>query len=373
MAVSDNVETSFTAADSRFMARALQLASRGQYTTRPNPRVGCVIVRDGKVIGEGWHRKAGEAHAEIDALASVAGDARGATAYVTLEPCSHHGRTPPCTDALISTGIAEVIAAMPDPNPKVSGDGLGTLEKAGIKIRCGLMAAEATKLNQGYLSRVTRGRPWLRVKIATSLDGATAMANGQSQWITGPEARSDVQRYRAASGAVLTGIGTVLADDPSLTVRDKSLTTEQPDRVILDSKLRMPKAAIMLTLPGRTRVFCVDDSHRATLEEAGATVHKCAGKKGEVDAAAVLKMLGDLEINDVFVEAGRVLSGSLLSSGLVDELVIYQAAHIMGSETRGMFETPAWTTLDQRLELDIIDVRRFGRDTRIVAYPSRRD
>lgn len=370
MAVSDNVEMSFNEADCRFMARALQLAARGRYTTHPNPRVGCVIVRNGKIIGEGWHRKAGEAHAEIDALAAIDGDAKGATAYVTLEPCSHHGKTPPCTDALIAAGIAEVVVAMPDPHPRVSGTGIAALQDAKIGVRTGLMAAAAQKLNEGFLSRVNRGRPWLRLKIASSLDGATAMANGESQWITGAEARADVQRFRAASGAVLTGIGTVLADDPSLTVRDKALSADQPDRVILDSKLRMPRAAIMLTLPGRTRVFCVDDSKRSALEEAGATVHKCASRKGEVDTTAVLKTLGDLEINDVFVEAGRALSGSLLSAGLVDELVIYQAPHIMGSETRGMFDTPAWTNLDQRLELDVIDVRQFGRDTRIIARPS---
>lgn len=370
MTVSDNSAASFSAGDYRFMARAMQLAWRGRFTAHPNPRVGCVIVRGDRIVGEGWHQRSGEGHAEINALASIDGDAKGATAYVTLEPCSHTGKTPPCTDALIAAGIAEVVVAMPDPHPKVAGSGIAALQRARISVRSGLMAAEAGQLNRGYLSRVSRGRPWLRLKIASSLDGGTAMANGESQWITGSEARADVQRFRAASGAVLTGIGTVLADDPSLTVRDRSLTDAQPDRVILDSRLRMPKAAVMLTLPGRTRIFCTDDSKRASLEAAGATVHKCAGRRGEVDPASVLKILGELEINDLFVEAGRSLSGSLLSAGLVDELVIYQAPHIMGSETRGMFETPAWKNLDQRLALDVIDVRQFGRDTRIIALPA---
>lgn len=368
--MSDSFAASFSAGDYRFMARAMQLAWRGRFTAHPNPRVGCVIVRGDNVIGEGWHQQSGKPHAEINALAAIEGDAKGATAYVTLEPCCHTGKTPPCTDALIAAGIAEVVVAMPDPHPNVAGSGLAALKMAQIKVRTGLLAEEAIKLNRGFLSRVNRGRPWLRLKIATSLDGATAMANSQSQWITGAEARADVQCFRAASGAVLTGIGTVLADDPSLTVRDKSLTESQPDRVILDSRLRMPKAAIMLTLPGLTRIFCTDDSKRASLEVAGATVHKCAGRHGEVDPAIVLRMLGELEINDLFVEAGRSLSGSLLSAGLVDELVIYQAPHIMGSETRGMFETPAWKNLDQRLELNVVDVRQFGRDTRIIAFPA---
>jgi diaminohydroxyphosphoribosylaminopyrimidine deaminase / 5-amino-6-(5-phosphoribosylamino)uracil reductase len=373
MAVSENPETRFTAGDCRFMARAIQLAWRGRFTAHPNPRVGCVIVRNDRIIGEGWHVRTGEAHAEINALAAVDGDARGATAYVTLEPCAHHGKTPPCAEALVAAGIREVIFSMQDPHPKVAGSGRQALLKAGIAVRSGLMAAEAARLNEGFLSRVTRRRPWLRLKIATSLDGCTAMSDGQSQWISGPEARTDVQRFRAASGAVLTGIGTVLADDPSLTVRDRSLASRQPGRVVLDSRLRMPRAAIMLTLPGETHVFCVDDGNRAVLEDAGASVHKCAGKNGEVDAAEVLGKLAEMEINDVFVEAGRVLSGSLLTSGLVDELVIYQAPHIMGSETRGMFDTPAWTGLQDRLELDYVDVRRFGRDTRIIARPVRRD
>lgn len=365
--MSETSRTGFDAADSRFMARALQLAWRGRYTAHPNPRVGCVLVEDGKIIGEGWHQRTGEAHAETIALAAAGSTAKGASAYVTLEPCSHHGKTPPCSDALIAAGVSEVVIAMQDPFPKVAGSGVAALQKAGVAVRCGLMAAEAEKLNEGFISRVTRGRPFLRLKIAASLDGCTAMADGQSQWITGAEARADVQRFRAASGAVITSVNTVMADDPSLTVRDKSLTDLQPLRVILDSRLRMPVTACMLTLPGRTAIYCIDDNRRQAVEAAGATVHKCAANDGRVDLTEVLRELGKLQINDVLVEAGRHLAGSLLSAGLVDELVIYQAPHLMGSETRGMFETPDWLKLEQRIDLDIIDVRKFGRDTRIIA------
>jgi diaminohydroxyphosphoribosylaminopyrimidine deaminase/5-amino-6-(5-phosphoribosylamino)uracil reductase len=367
--MSETTRTAFDAADSRFMARALQLAWRGRYTAHPNPRVGCVLVKKGKIVGEGWHRKTGEAHAETNALAEAGKSAKGATVYVTLEPCSHHGKTPPCSDALIAAGVADVVVAMQDPFPKVAGSGVQALQKAGIAVRCGLMATEAEKLNEGFISRVNRGRPFLRLKIAASLDGRTAMSDGQSHWITGAEARADVQRLRAASGAVMTGVGTVMADDPSMTVRDTTLTDLQPLRVILDSRLRMPLSACMLTLPGQTAIFCIDDGRRLAMEKAGATVHKCAASDGRVNLVEVLRELGKRQINDVLVEAGQHLTGALLSAGLVDELVIYQAPHIMGSETRGMFVTPDWLKLEQRLDLDIIDVRKFGRDTRIMARP----
>ncbi len=367
--MSETTRTAFDAADSRFMARALQLAWRGRYTAHPNPRVGCVLVKKGKIVGEGWHRKTGEAHAETNALAEAGKSAKGATVYVTLEPCSHHGKTPPCSDALIAAGVADMVVAMQDPFPKVAGSGVQALQKAGIAVRCGLMATEAEKLNEGFISRVNRGRPFLRLKIAASLDGRTAMSDGQSHWITGSEARADVQRLRAASGAVMTGVGTVMADDPSMTVRDTTLTDLQPLRVILDSRLRMPLSACMLTLPGQTAIFCIDDGRRLAMEKAGATVHKCAASDGRVNLVEVLRELGKRQINDVLVEAGQHLTGALLAAGLVDELVIYQAPHIMGSETRGMFVTPDWLKLEQRLDLDIIDVRKFGRDTRIMARP----
>jgi diaminohydroxyphosphoribosylaminopyrimidine deaminase/5-amino-6-(5-phosphoribosylamino)uracil reductase len=372
MGVSETADTGFSADDSRFMARALQLAWLGRFTAHPNPRVGCVLVRDGRIVGDGWHERTGEPHAEASALAKAGAAAKGATAYVTLEPCSHEGKTPPCAAALIAAGVSEVVVAMKDPHPKVSGSGMEALRRAGVGIRCGLMAAEAASLNEGFLSRVGRGRPFLRMKIAASLDGATAMSDGQSQWITGLESRTDVQRFRAASGAVMTGVGTVLADDPALTVRDPALHAMQPVRVVLDSRLRMPLSACMLALPGRTVIFCHDDARRKPLEVAGATVHRCAAQEDRVDAGCVLQELAVMEINDLFVEAGRVLAGSLLAAGLVDELVIYQAPHIMGSETRGMFETPGWRRLDQRLDLEIRDVRRFGADTRIVARPCSR-
>jgi diaminohydroxyphosphoribosylaminopyrimidine deaminase/5-amino-6-(5-phosphoribosylamino)uracil reductase len=353
------------------MARAIQLAWRGRYSAHPNPRVGCVLVRDDEIVGEGWHRKTGEPHAEANALAEAGARAKGATAYVTLEPCSHHGRTPPCAEALIRAGIAAAVIAMKDPNPQVSGSGIEALQRAGIRIRCGLMARDAEILNEGFLCRMRRGRPFVRLKMAASLDGRTAMSDGQSQWITGPESRADVQRFRAASGAIMTVIGTVLADDPLLTVRDESLTNLQPRRVILDSRLRMPLSACMLTLPGKTDIFCVDDGRRAALEAAGASVYKVPGKDGKVDVAVALQVLAESSVNDVLVEAGPVLAGSLLAIGLIDELVIYQAPHIMGSETRGMFITPGWQNLEQRLELETLDLRHFGRDMRINARPVR--
>ncbi|HSG58784.1 MAG TPA: bifunctional diaminohydroxyphosphoribosylaminopyrimidine deaminase/5-amino-6-(5-phosphoribosylamino)uracil reductase RibD [Woeseiaceae bacterium] len=361
--------TDFTAADRAHMARAIELAARGRYAAHPNPMVGCVIVRDGQVVGEGWHAVAGEAHAEILALQAAGGQARGATVYVTLEPCAHHGRTPPCVDALIRAGVAEVVAGLEDPDPRVDGRGLEALEAAGVAVRSGLMRNEIEDLVRGFVKRVTRGRPWVRLKVAASLDGRTAMANGQSQWITGPEARADVQRLRASSGAVMTGIGTVLADDPSLTVRDASLDTRgrQPLRVVLDRGLRMPLSAEMLALPGTTLVYCTSDTGRKPLVDAGAEVVKVGECDGLVDIGEVLDDLGSREVNELLVEAGPVLAGSLLEGGYLDELVIYQAPHIMGSETMGMFRTPGWTELGDRRALEIIDVQKVGADTRITA------
>jgi len=358
----------YSASDSANMAKALRLAARGEFTAHPNPMVGCVLVRDSKVIGEGWHALAGEAHAEINAL-DAAGDAAGATAYVTLEPCAHHGKTPPCVAALIEAGVAEVVCAMQDPFDGVGGRGFAALENAGIRLRTGLMAAEAEQLNRGFLRRVSYGRPFVRVKIASSLDGAIAMQNGQSQWLTGPAARADVQRLRARSGAIMTGIGTVLADDPSFNVRDESIDMagRQPARVVLDSSLRMPLSSGMLCLRGKTIVYCVDDSAREALEKEGAEVVKTPGDDSSVDLGSVLDDLGRRDINDLLVEAGPGVAGSLVSAGLVDELVIYQAPHIMGSETIAMFRTPAWTELADRKSLEITDVRRVGADTRITA------
>ena len=361
----------FSRADYIHMAHALRLARRGLYTAHPNPRVGCVLVKDDTVVGIGWHKKTGEAHAEINALNDAGRNARGATVYVTLEPCSHHGKTGPCTEALLDAGVAEVVVAIADPFEAASGRGMEVLLEAGVRVRDGLLEQEAAALNGGFISRLTRGRPLVRLKMAASLDGCTAMADGQSQWITGAAARLDVQRLRAMSGAVLTGIGTVLEDDPSLTVRDKSLSDLQPIRVVLDSRLRMPVASCMLTLPGRTHVFCVDDSKRKGLEKAGANVHVVPAAGAHADVDSVLRELAAMGVNEVLVEAGRRLAGAILAAGLVDELVIYQAPHIMGSQTRGMFATPDWLRLQQRMELDIVDVRRIGDDTRITARPVR--
>lgn len=359
----------FSEIDRAHMTRALRLARRGRYSAHPNPMVGCVIVNDGEVVGEGWHAVAGGPHAEIHALAEAGDRARGATVYVTLEPCSHHGKTPPCTDALIEAGVAEVIAAIEDPSPEVSGGGFEALGNAGISVRTGLRAGKARKLIRGFSSRACRQRPFVTLKIAASIDGGIAMANGESQWITGTESRADVQRLRARCGAIMTGIGTVIADDPSLTVRDDSLEThgKQPLRVILDNDLRMPSSASMLALHGDTIVYCVEDAKKEALVAAGAEVVKVSARDGQVDAAAVLRDLGSREINEVLVEAGPALAGSLLEAGWVDELVIYQSPHIMGSETKRMFQTPRWTGLADRRELDIRSVERIGADTKITA------
>ena len=361
--------SSFSAAESAMMARALRLAERGRYTAHPNPVVGCVLVRGGKVVGEGWHKLTGKAHAEINALGAAGESARGATAFVTLEPCSHHGRTPPCVTALIDAGIAEVVIAMQDPNPSVAGDGVAALESARIPVRSGLMRAAAEKLNAGFISRMERGRPYVRLKVASSLDGAIAMQSGESQWITGPEARADVQKLRARSGAILTGIGTVLADDPALNVRDEAIDTAglQPLRAVLDSNLRMPLSAGMLDMPGATIVYCIDDDNRQALADVGVDVVKVKADGEFADAAAALEDLAARKINDVLVEAGPTVAGNLLSGRLVDELVIYQAPHIMGSETMSIVRTPGWKALADRLELEITDHRRVGQDTRITA------
>ena len=359
----------FSRADSGHMARALKLAERGQYSARPNPMVGCVIVKDRQVVGEGWHQRAGEAHAEINALQAAGDAAAGATAYVTLEPCAHHGKTPPCAEALINANIGKVFVALQDPHAAVAGRGLDALRAAGIHVDVGLMAVEAAVLNQGFVSRMTRSRPFVRLKIAASIDGAIAMQNGDSQWITGPAARDDVQRLRARSGAVMTGIGTVLADDPSLNVRNIELAEgcTQPIRVVLDSQLRMPLAATMLTLPGTTLVCFAGNKDPRRVLVAGAEAFGTGRNDAQVDVAAVLAELARREVNDVLVEAGPALAGHLLENRLVDELVIYQSPHIMGSETQRMFATPTLQQLSDRLHLDIFDRRGIGEDTRLSA------
>ncbi|HUW50111.1 MAG TPA: bifunctional diaminohydroxyphosphoribosylaminopyrimidine deaminase/5-amino-6-(5-phosphoribosylamino)uracil reductase RibD [Sulfuricella sp.] len=362
----------FSAADHEFMGQALRLAGNGLYTTTPNPRVGCVIVRDGEVVGSGWHERAGGPHAEINALRQAGESARGATVYVTLEPCCHHGRTPPCAEALVDARVARVVAAMRDPNPLVAGNGLALLELAGIPTISGLMGTEALELNLGFVSRMTRNRPWLRIKTAASLDGKTALNNGLSQWITGPDARRDVHRLRARSCAMLTGIGTVLADDPTLTVRDVE-TSRQPLRVVVDSSLQTPVAAKILQ-GGATLIVCaaeMSDSsiagRAAALRAAGAEVLALPGADGRVDLAALLAELARRGCNEITVEAGARLSGALLQAGLADELVLYYAPLLLGDKARGMFDLPELGGMAGRKELSVRDLRQVGRDFRLTA------
>jgi len=361
---------SFSAADHGFMARALQLAQRGLYGTTPNPRVGCVVVRDGRVIGEGWHEKAGLPHAEAAALAAIVGaggTAKGATCYVTLEPCSHFGRTPPCADALIEAGVARVVAAMPDPNPLVAGQGMARLAAAGIDVASGLLAAEARELNIGFVSRMTRGRPWLRLKVAASLDGKTALNNGVSQWITGAEARRDAHHWRARSCAVLTGIGTVRDDNPRLTVRDVP-TTRQPLKVVIDSRLETPPDAAVLDGGNVLIAAARDDGDRsAALRARGAEIVLLPNALGKVELADLLQELGRRGINEVLAEAGTRLNGSLLREGCVDELLIYQAPLLIGDSARGMFGLAELSDLAGARRLDIIERRAVGADFRIRA------
>ena len=358
---------SFTPADHAYMAQALRLAERGMFTTTPNPRVGCVLVKDGAVVGEGWHAKAGEPHAEPLALAVAGAAARGATAYVTLEPCSHHGRTPPCADALIAAGVVRVVAAMTDPNPLVAGQGLAALAAAGIATACGLLESEAQEINIGFVSRMTRGRPWLRLKAAASLDGKTALNNGVSQWITGPDARRDGHRWRARACAILTGIGTVKDDDPQLTVRDVA-TPRQPLRVVVDSKLETPLAAKILQEGNVLVAGAVADAAKvAALQAAGAEVFIQPNAAGKVDLAALLAELGRRGINEVHAEAGFKLNGSLLREGLVDELLLYLAPCLVGHDASGLFNLPELTSLEGRRRLAIRDLRQVGADIRILA------
>lgn len=355
--------------DAFYMAQAISLAKKGRYTTDPNPRVGCVLVRDDAVIGEGWHVKAGQGHAEIEALKNVP-DAKGATAYVTLEPCSHQGRTPPCCDALIKAGIARVVAAMQDPNPQVSGSGLEKLKAAGIEVSCGVLQEDAMALNRGFIKRMTQNRPFVRSKLAMSLDGRTAMASGESKWITGAEARADVHRLRAESSAILTGIGTVLADDPALNARVEG-DVLQPLRVVLDTALNMPVTAQMAKLPGRSLILtCAEDQQKQqTLQQAGFEVYRLPGKNGRLDLHAVMDFLGRQQINELLVEAGFVLNGALLAEGLVDEYVIYMAPCILGDQGRGLFNLPGLQQMADKKQLKLRDVRQIGQDLKLTYTP----
>jgi diaminohydroxyphosphoribosylaminopyrimidine deaminase / 5-amino-6-(5-phosphoribosylamino)uracil reductase len=363
----------FSQTDFVHMERALALAARGLYTTDPNPRVGCVLVKDDVVIGEGFTQPAGQDHAEIQAMKDARArghELRGATAYVTLEPCSHFGRTPPCANALIEAKVARVIAAMEDPNPLVSGRGLAMLRDAGIDVRCGLLANEAREMNIGFVSRMTRKRPWVRMKIAASLDGRTGLPSGESQWITGEKARADGHAWRARASAILTGIGTVKEDDPRMTVRAVD-TPRQPKRVLVDSRLDVaPEAQIFVGAP--TLVFCASlDERNAERAEAlrarGAELVALGNGHGKVDLPAMLTELADRGVNELHVEAGYKLNGSLLREGCVDELLIYVAPSLLGTDALGMIDLVAPATLDERKRLTFHAVERIGDDLRILA------
>ncbi|MBK7463101.1 MAG: bifunctional diaminohydroxyphosphoribosylaminopyrimidine deaminase/5-amino-6-(5-phosphoribosylamino)uracil reductase RibD [Betaproteobacteria bacterium] len=360
---------SFTAVDHGMMARALQLAELGLWTTSPNPRVGCVLVQAGEIVGEGWHEKAGEPHAEVHALRAAGDKAHGATAYVTLEPCSHTGRTPPCAEALIAAGVSRVVAAMTDPNPLVAGKGLAMLRAAGIETASGLLENEARELNIGFVSRMTRGRPWLRLKAAASLDGKTALNNGVSQWITGPEARCDGQRWRARACAILTGIGTVRDDDPQLNVRDLE-TPRQPLRVVVDSRLETPLTARILQGGPVLIAGAIENAEKsALLRSTGAEVLILPNAAGKVELKNLLEALARRGINEVHAEAGFKLNGSLMREGLVDELLLYLAPCLIGHEASGLFNLPELATLDGKRHLQIRDLRQVGEDIRLIARP----
>lgn len=359
---------SFSATDHAMMARALQLAGRALWTTSPNPRVGCVLLNAGEVVGEGWHEKAGEPHAEVHALRAAGERARGATAYVTLEPCSHHGRTPPCADALIAAGVSRVVAAMQDPNPLVAGQGLARLAAAGMAVESGLLESEAVELNIGFVSRMQRGRPWLRLKAAASLDGKTALNNGVSQWITGPAARQDGHRWRARACAILSGVGTVRDDDPQLTVREVD-TPRQPLRVIVDSRLETPPDARLFAAEGPVLIACAAElpERAAALLARGAEIVCLPDARGKVDLAALLAHLAGRGINEIHAEAGWKLNGSLLRAGLVDEFLLYLAPTLIGDDAAGLFNLPALSDLAGQRRLAIRDLRLVGGDIRVLA------
>jgi diaminohydroxyphosphoribosylaminopyrimidine deaminase/5-amino-6-(5-phosphoribosylamino)uracil reductase len=360
----------FSPLDHQMMRRALELARLGCFTTHPNPRVGCVIAQGERIVGEGWHRKSGEAHAEPLALEAAGEGARGATVYVTLEPHCHHSRTPPCTDALIGASVARVVVATLDFNPKVNGRGIEQLRAAGIRVDVGLLEHEADELNAGFAQRMRTGKPRVIVKIGASLDGRTALANGESRWITGEAARADVQRLRAASSAVLTGVGTVLADDPRLTVRDPHIDTlgRQPLRVILDSNLRMPANARLLREQGETLVLtCIDRRDAiAQIEAVGARVITAPRDADDrVDLHAVIEVLGGLQCNDVLIEAGSILAGRVVELGLADELIVYMSPSLLGPQARPMLQLSALERLTDRLQWRIFATERLGDDLKL--------
>ena len=360
----------FSPDDHDFMARALALTERGRDTATPNPAVGCVIAKGGRLIGEGWHERAGEPHAEVRALEAAAESPEGATVYVTLEPCAHHGRTPPCVDALIAAKVARVVAAVQDPNPQVSGAGAAKLRQAGIRVDFGLMADQAEEAHLGFLTRMRRGRPWMRIKTAATLDGRIALANGESRWITGEPARTDVHALRARSCAILTGIGTVMRDDPDLTVRYVECR-RQPRRVLIDSRLEVSlDAKILRGEPPLIYTVTGDAAKRKALKERGAEVVQAPVdpfKSGKSDLQAIARDLGARGYNEVTIETGGKLSGSLLAAGVVDEIWFYFAPKLLGDSAQGMFDLPEMSRLEQALTPRMTDVRFVGEDLRVIA------
>ncbi|OYT95874.1 MAG: riboflavin biosynthesis protein RibD [Pseudomonas sp. PGPPP3] len=367
--------------DQRSVARALELARKGVYSTHPNPRVGCVIVAGGQVVGEGWHARAGEPHAEVHALRQAGAKARGATAYVTLEPCSHHGRTPPCAEALVQAGVVRVVAAMQDPNPQVAGRGLARLQEAGIEVACGVLEGEARALNVGFIKRMEQGLPYVRVKLAMSLDGRTAMASGESQWITGPAARAAVQRLRARASVVLTGADTVLADGARLTVRPDELglnaeltalaMTRPPLRVLVDGRLRVPLSAPFYQAGKALVATCAAAGARQLFLDDGHELLAVSGSNGHVDLRKLLLELAARGANEVLVEAGPRLAGAFARQGLVDEYQLFVAAKFLGSSARPLLDWPL-AKMAEAQELQIVEMRAVGDDWRIIARPVQR-
>jgi len=356
------------------MRRALSLAAKGLYSADPNPRVGCVLVKADTIVGEGWHVRSGTAHAEINALRQAGAAAAGATAYVTLEPCCHHGRTGPCTDALIQAGVTRVVSAMADPNPRIGGRGLRILRDAGIELETGLLADEAAELNPGFISRMTWGRPFVRCKIAASLDGRTAMANGESKWITGSQARNDVHRLRARASAVLTGSGTVATDEPSLNIRLAGLPARQPLRVMLDTQYRVPATNHFFSIESPTLVVgaltAPDPYVRALPAHAEVISAGRASCGSGVNLGRALSLLADREINEVHLEAGATLTGAFLAARLVDEVVVYLAPVVMGDMARGMFHLPGLERMQDRIGLRTVSATPIGQDLKLVLRPS---
>ena len=357
------------------MARALRLAKRGLYTTDPNPRIGCVIVRNEEIVGEGFTSPVGGPHAEINALNITGEAAQGATVYVTLEPCSHHGRTPPCVDALIKAKVKRVVYAIADPNPLVNGAGAAALQAAGIKVSTGIMSAQARELNIGFFQRMSNGLPWVTVKIGASIDGKVALANGVSQWITSDESRADVQRQRARSSAIMTGSGTVLTDDPRLTIRAAEIDLQGRNvlRVICDSQLRTSPTARLFKEPGAILIVTTsnDASRVAQLTAAGAEVISLAAdQNGHVDLAGVLRLLATRGCNELLIEAGPRLSGRMLELGLANELLIYMAPVVLGADARSMFTTAPLDTMAARWNFEVHDVARTGKDMRVRLRPA---